>query len=497
MVRIYSITTSARRQLWARGSDLTLSRLNLASSGDIIIGSNTGNSVLTIGSDATWGYDSDIKVGGASFANGTLDIVDGGILQGNTIGQVSSIGSATDSTVLVTVAGHNGIGNIRSTWTQLGELHIGGSGTGTLNVQDGGVIETNHSGHIGFGSGSYGEVTVQGYNSGLGVASTWTHNGLGVGNSGTGKLFVQNGGLVDSGVGVGFIGVAAGSEGEVSVEGFNPDGNVRSIWRQQSVFGDFGDLHIGQSGTGTLFVRDGGLVDTEGDGIIGNRSGSIGEVTVDGFNSTGNVRSEWNQGQSLTVGLAGTGRLFVKNGGRVETGERSFIGNGGEATVGGFNAIDRSEWNQASSLDIAGGKLSVIEGGFVDTGSQAYIDDFAGSSGECTVAGAPVINNLATASLWMQGTDLTIGDNGSGILNVNDGGLVRTRRDAFIGRQSGSTGDVTVEGHNITGGVSSHWSVSGNLMIGTGGTGSLTVRGQGAMSVGGTMTVGTLGSVVP
>ena len=478
------------------GSNLNIGRLNFSNSGDFIIASNAGNSELTIGSDAKCEYDSDIKIGGASLANGTLNIVDGGVLQGNTIGQGSSIGTAVDSTSFVTVAGHHGIGNVRSSWNQLGDLHVGGSGTGSLNVQDGGLVETNFAGHIGFGSGSSGEVTIQGYNSGLGVASTWTQGGLGVGNSGTGKLYVKNGGLVNTRFGVGVIGVATGSEGEVTVEGFNLDGSVRSIWRQQSAFGDFGDLQIGQSGTGTLFVRDGGFVDTQGDGYIGYDSDSIGEATVDGFNSAGNIRSEWNQGQSLTVGLAGTGRLFVKNGGRIETGERGFIGNGGEATVGGFNAIARSEWRQASSLDIAGGKLSVIEGGFVETGSQADIDDFAGSSGEGTVAGAAVINNIATASLWTQGTDLTVGENGSGKLNVNDGGTVRTGRDGFIGRLSGSAGNVTVEGRNIAAGVSSSWSVNGNLMIGTGGTGSLTVRDQGVMSVGRTMTVGTSGSVV-
>ena len=79
-----------------------------------------------------------------------------------------------------------------STWTNGGLLSVGTAGTGTLTVENGGVV-SNTDGFIGFATGSQGAVTV------TGTGSTWINSGvLSVGNGGAGALTIENGGVVSS-----------------------------------------------------------------------------------------------------------------------------------------------------------------------------------------------------------------------------------------------------------------------------------------------------------
>ena len=115
----------------------------------------------------------------------------------NTFG---SIGTDSGSTGTVTVEGSG------SSWTNSGDLYVGLSGTGTLDISAGGAV-SNTSGFIGTGIGSTGTVTVDG------AGSSWTNSGsLTVGGFGTGTLTIADGGKVT--VEVPILGIAArGPEG--------------------------------------------------------------------------------------------------------------------------------------------------------------------------------------------------------------------------------------------------------------------------------------------
>lgn len=116
-------------------------------------------------------------------------------------------------------------------WTT-GDLTIGVSGTGTGTVQDGGWIWTEGAGTLGKNAGSSGTVTV------TGAGSEWDVLGeLIVGGSGHGSLIVEDGGYV----GVSFqspanqtavsIGSQAGSQGTATVTGAGSVWNIYALFR--------------------------------------------------------------------------------------------------------------------------------------------------------------------------------------------------------------------------------------------------------------------------
>ena len=72
---------------------------------------------------------------------------------------------------------------------------------------------------------------------------------------------------------------------------------------------DTGYLIVGNEGTGTLSISNGGVVN--GTCFIGYKNSSDGAVTVRGAGSV------WNNDSSLSVGYDGTGTLSISNGGMV------------------------------------------------------------------------------------------------------------------------------------------------------------------------------------
>ena len=78
---------------------------------------------------------------------------------------------------------------------------------------------------------------------------------------------------------------------------------------------------------------------------------------------------------------------------------------------------------------------------------------------------------------------LVVGDVGSGLLSIQDGGVLQSSGNDLIGRAAGSTGTVIVDG------IDSVWS-TGNLVVGDAGTGSLTIRNSGEVSGAGVVDLG-------
>jgi T5SS/PEP-CTERM-associated repeat protein len=218
-----------------------------------------------------------------------------------------------------------------STWTNRGNVAVGSAGAGTLAITSGGIV-SSRSGVIGHRIGSTGQVTVDG------AGSTWINSkNVYVGHQGAGTLAITSGGAVSSVLGLigrssDFNGRRSGSTGQVTVDG------VGSTWTNR------GDLFVGFGGTGTLKIAGGGAVRSGNTGYVGYEPGSTGRVTVSGAGST------WTNSSELYVGYEGAGTLNITAGGVVSvegtlaidpyTNGNSFINmaTGGELALAG-NAV--------------------------------------------------------------------------------------------------------------------------------------------------------------
>jgi len=112
--------------------------------------------------------------------------------------------------------------------------------------------------------------------------------------------------------------------------------------------------------------------------------------------------------------------------------------------------------------DTGTGSLNVNGGQVKD--SVAYIGYNAGSSGTATIS----------SGLWTNQSSLYVGSSGSGVLNVSGGQV--TNNNGFIGHTASGIGTATV--------TSGTWALSGSLTIGNTGTGTLNVAGGNVTSNG-------------
>ena len=357
--------------------------------------------------------------------------------------------------------------DIRSTWDNRGDLYVGYSGSGTLNIYSGSGTQNigaaasvfvGGNGYIGYNSGSTGVVTVGG------TASNWIIYGdLYVGNSGSGRLNIDGGSVWVAGDT--YVGINTSSTDMISLNGGTF--STRTIFATQSQLTGTGTINArglvnddiglifdsthgltqtftlnggsitlnldlsnpgiwgnGSIGTPSLLIRDGMAVPS-GPGYIGYYSGSPCEATVTGSNSN------WGTNGSLYIGYAANGTLNAVNGGSVGSCEL-YVG-----------------YSASGTLNITNGS-SVFDCFFHSSRSSAgYIGYNSGSSGTATVSGA--------GSTWTNSGALYVGYAGSGTL------LDHQRRqrhqllqqlycysDGYIGYYPSSTGTVTVDGSGST-----------------------------------------------
>jgi T5SS/PEP-CTERM-associated repeat protein/autotransporter-associated beta strand protein len=183
---------------------------NSGSSGTVTVTGINAN-----GTASTWDTYNDLTVGNSG--TGNLTIEDGG----QVTNADSYIGNFEGSgTVLVTGVNVNGTASTWSNSGPL-EVGAGEFGTGALTIQDGGQVTSSSPSYgasgtseIGFSYNSSGTVTVTGVNTN-GTASSWiNNNNLTVGYLGTGTLTVQNGGMVST---VSLIMASNGGQGTLNL----------------------------------------------------------------------------------------------------------------------------------------------------------------------------------------------------------------------------------------------------------------------------------------
>ncbi|MBX3416979.1 MAG: PEP-CTERM sorting domain-containing protein [Pirellulaceae bacterium] len=451
--------------------------------GFVTVGQSNGTfgSATVSGANAVWNNSGAALIG--EIGTGTLTVSNGGVFSNSD----ASVGTFSSGNGTATVSGAG------SQWNSSGLLTIGSSGTGTLNVQSAGVV-TSTNGFVGRNSGSTGTATI------TGAGSQWNNSGsLTVGNSGTGTLNVQSAGVVTSTNG--FVGFNAGSTGTATITGANSrwsvGNNLHVGWDITSASGILnvnsnGRVHVGNSTSGSgmgiyighttntstsgnLRVGANSTVTNGGWATVGQGNGTFGSATVSGANAV------WNNSGNVWIGELGTGTLTVSSGG-VFSNFNGIVGStssaNGTATVSGAG----SEWNNSGSLTVGGsgtGTLNVQSAGVV-TSTNGVVGLSGGSTGTATIAGA--------GSQWNNSGSLTLGNSGTGTLSIQLGGQV-SNTSGFLGFQNGSDGTATVTG------AGSQWNNSGNLTVGGSGTGILNLVNNGLVSVGGTTSIGDLGTI--
>ncbi len=451
--------------------------------------------VTVAGAGSRWTVAGELRIGDEG--TGLLTIKEGGQVEvaGNNNAVVGSRPNSS-GTVLVTSTGAPP-GTRAAQWTVTGDLTIGAFGNGTLIIADGGAV-TSNSGHVGAFAGGSGNVIVSGKDSTWTVAGELRVGDQGTGNVTSGKLTIGEGArIIENGVEVpskaggvvsssfGDIGTFAGGQGEVTVAG------AGSRWTVG------GALRIGDEGTGTLTIKEGGQV-TSLSGLVGSRPGSSGTVLVTNTGAPSGTLTQWTVGGALTVGAFGNGTLVIQDGGVVTSNSGhvgAFAEGSGTVIVSGKDSM----WTVAGELrvgdqgtgNVTSGKLTIGEGatfinekgaevaskaGGVVSSSFGDIGTFAGGRGEVTVAGA--------GSRWNVTGELRIGDAGTGTLTIEKVGLVSSNS-GTVGAQATLTGTVTVRGDftDETGTrTPSEWSVKGKLSVGEAGKGTLNVLDGGRVS---------------
>ncbi|MDI6450155.1 autotransporter domain-containing protein [Anaerobaca lacustris] len=390
-------------------------------------------------------------------------------------------------------------------------LYVGYTGTGTLDVNDGGVVTSDY-GAVGADPGSTGTVTVSGTDS-----RWWIDEDLAVGAFGEGDLTVAAGGRVDA-VDIYVGGFDTDAMGDPDMNDIPQGIGTIAVTGAGSRLDADNFLFVGYTGDGTLDVNEGGRV-TSYYGAVGADAGSTGTATVTG------AGSEWLVSEALVVGAFGQGDLTISDGGGVYatevyiggfdtdildeeieetpegtgtvtvTGEDSYLQAGGPLTLyvgySGDGTLDileggtvlsqtsyigyeegstgtvtvsdpNSSWTATGSLHVGyggTGSLNVSGGGLVDSG-QSYLATDVGAVGEVIVEGAD--------STWLA-TSIAVGQEGEGRLVIRDGGEVTVDDWVIVGRHAGSVGEVTVTG------ADSLWEIGGSLRVGWLGEGELIV----------------------
>ncbi|WP_127520040.1 autotransporter domain-containing protein [Mesorhizobium sp. Z1-4] len=313
-----------------------------------------------------------------------------------------------------------------------GILTVGDTGTGTLNILNGGTVTNAAQGYLGVNAGSSGTVTVDG-------ASTLSvSNNVRVGGSGTGSMLISGGGTVNTGAS-GYVAFGAGSGGEVTVTGSG------SKWAISS------HLFMGAGTNAALTVSGGGLV-TNQTAIIGRENGATGRVNITGSNSRWSSNLVNLGGNDLFSSKSSTGTLTISDGGKAEMTTRLGLGlyNAGATGLLNVGAADGDAPRAPGILDTptiqfgpGTGKIVLNHTGGVATpftlssdlsgpagrgsieqmaGRTELTGDASGFSGTATVTGGTlIIGNSFGGTLGISSGTLIINSNYGGALNITGG----------------------------------------------------------------------------
>lgn len=352
------------------------------------------------------------------------------------------------------------------TWSNSRDLFVGNFGTGVFNLSNGGTVNIGRDTVIGANTGGNGTVNISGATSvwttsrytilsgnvttpGVGGGATLNVSNGGtytandqtiVGLVGSAAVNISSGGQLNTTSDVTYLGYSAGANATVVIDG------TGSAWTDTGsgmIVG--GNDGFTNGGNATVTVRNGGTLNT-GDVLLGNDAShsSHGTVNVTGLGST------WNAG-SVFVGWDGRGTINIL--------DRATFAMTGELSLGACNC-------SVGIVNVGGGSTVTI-------GTNWTVGEAPGGTGTMTVTGSGT--SVVAAG------DLTVGNGGAGVLNVQGGASVAATN-AIIGANAGADGTMNVAGAGSTA------TFTGGLIVGLGGigTGALTISDGGLVNVTGT-----------
>ena len=272
----------------------------------------------------------------------------------------------------------------------------------------------------------------------LAVSSKGRINGnpdLFIGNNGSGSLTIAEGGDVTSSA-TSIANGLSSSLGSASITG------AGSTWTNS------GQFTIGTNGTGTVTIGNGGSVSTNGRADFGLTSAAKGSALVSGEGST------WSIGSSLTVGLSGEGSLSVTSGGQVNSGGFTLGSSSaaeGRVTISGTGSLLSSEFG--TTVASAGFGELIVEDGARFEGTSIATGLNSAGNGIITIRGE--------GTRWTSG-GFTIGNAGNGTVNISDGAEVTINGLLDIRDPAGTqVGVMNLDGGTATvGGTDSNLTVS-------------------------------------
>ncbi len=441
------------------------------------IGRNGGTGTLNLSGGT-------IQMGGA---NRTFDI---GVFGGNGnpfgTGTMNQTGGTLINTVNQTTIGRDasgvGIWNISAgTATLTGQnLVVGNSGNGTLNLSGTGSITGINQLNVAANGGSTGLANIN-FASPAGVLAQ-RELFIGNGGGGSGVVNILKGTLqTNEWVEIG----RNGGTGTLNVSG--PDAR----WERGTLAGGMAkDVQIGYNGgNGTVNVSNGGTVNHNWWFNVARGAGSVGQISVDGAGST----ITQTNGQ-FNVGEDGTGSLIITNGGLVTTPNNEFtvarnnnstgtvnIASGGKLHLGDRAFIGRSG-GATGTLNVSGAGSEVTA--FVGGGNDFFRVASGGATGN--------VNVIAGATLHTNGGWFTVGenDNSVGAALVSGAGSTLHSNGLIVGWNGSAVGTLTIDNNAVVTNVGHEVSI-GRDNANTQGT--ININSGGILNAGNDLRVGNNG----
>ena len=344
-----------------------------------------------------------------------------------------------------------------------------------------GTITSNSSVVVGNASGSSGTLRVTG--SGSSLSTQTTAGDLTIGLSGPGTLQVLSSGLVS----VADLFVAGSNStgtSTVTVSG----AQLSPLAHSRLVVSGTGQHRLGQGGDLTMSVASGGEANFAGDVVVANGSASTSAITIGGSFATSRakliVAGDLLMGRNTSTAAAGSGTITVNSGGSLSVGGQLLLGGDpqggtGQLTIndGGVATVSSLIGGSGGTLAFSGGDLTV--NGPVLSVSQLLPISSSGGKGLHVTGGATYYydaTHLSPSPYYVgfaggRGTlDVSGGSDITLISNVITGGTF------FIADGAGSSGTVSVTG------AGSRLFLGSALQVGNGSTAAVTVNSGGTLS---------------